>query len=194
MREILFRGKRIDNDEWMEGIYYHQTEFYGDICNKCYIISSKDELEDNMMIFYEVIPKTVGQFTGLYDLNGKMIFENDILKFNDEDGIWTAPVVFERGLFGLDVYRVKQIKNPASWNKEYDRVASRGWGCKWGYEERGTAFTSREPLSRATVFKGTPTEYQNSDIRKWHTRHGFDKYVMSAEVIGNIHDNPELLS
>lgn len=61
-----------------------------------------------------------------------------------------------------------------------------------GYQR--TAFTSREPLSRATVFKGTPTEYQNSDIRKWHTRHGFDKYVMSAEVIGNIHDNPELLS
>lgn len=78
MRKHLFRGKCIDGGKWVYGAYYHQAEFYGDSCDKHYIIESKDALEDNMMIYYEVEPLSVSEFTGLVDKNNKLIFEGDI--------------------------------------------------------------------------------------------------------------------
>lgn len=81
MRDILFRGKRIDINEWIEGYYaVSPTD------NKSYIYAKDyhemDIAEDGLHVAYrlmQVIPETVGQFTGL-TANGKKIFEGDIVR------------------------------------------------------------------------------------------------------------------
>ena len=60
MREILFRGQRIDNCEWVEGFYYNQKFYYGQPCNKHFIIVSNESLDnDYQLSYYEVIPETI---------------------------------------------------------------------------------------------------------------------------------------
>lgn len=133
------------------------------------------------------------QYTGLKDRNDKEIYEGDILEFDDENGVWRASVVFERGLYGLDVYHPKQVKNPDGWDKDYDKVESRGWVVQWGYEETGTAFTYRTPLAKATIFRGLPEEYEKSEHHERYKEFGYGSYYVDAKNIGNIHENPELL-
>ena len=132
-REILFRGRTVseseylDDGEWIEGFY---TCFNGDE-HRIYTGYAETDCGDYYPDWFNVIPETVGRFTGLTDKNGKRVFEGDII------------------YMGLFPYVVKYDVE----NARYMLFTSRG-----------------------------------------SKRDGFNAFTMEThEVIGNIHDDPELL-
>ena len=78
MREIIFRGKRCDNGEWVYGNLIHEP--FGDCIQY---------LDENEGVYRrckaKIIPETVGQYTGYTDEYAKKIFEGDILRVDDSD-------------------------------------------------------------------------------------------------------------
>lgn len=92
-REILFKGKRKDNGEWVEGYY---------VFDECTVIvkglsySNRNDGKIEMPLVYPVDPATVGQFTGLVDKNGKRIFEGDIVRHHN-DNPYAIPTIIEKG-------------------------------------------------------------------------------------------------
>ena len=142
MREILFRGKRCDNLEWIEG--YLLKECNLPTCSWNLGIEYKT---DRFGLFAyevsEVVPYTVGQFTGLTDENGKKIFEGDIVR----------------------VLGNQQVED---W-KCVDYIGS-------------VAFLD----AGFCVIDGTIEDHG-------FRRYGLPRLDFTLEVIGNIHDNPELL-
>ena len=125
MREILFRGKRTDNGEWVKG-YLYITHIGS------HEIGSYDAEINIERLTFDVIPETVGQYTGLTDKNGVRIFEGDIVSLVKHDSL---------------IYKVVYV--PC----RYELVNSKGVNCF------------------------VLDIYKSENI----------------EVIGNIHDNPELL-
>ena len=134
MTEILFRGKRADNSEWVEGdvlqTRYHSGHIEYQIMPQTPVSSA-----------YPVLSETVGQFTGLTDKNGVRIFEGDICRFKRFNDVHVGKIIFN--------------ETTASFVMKYQSIVG-------AYGEKAT-----------------------------------HKMLLSVcddiEVIGNIHDNPELL-
>ena len=135
-REILFKAKRIDNGEWVEG---------------CIVIDQSrldrfkyriQPIESGVLYAHPIDPDTLCQYTGLTDKNGKKIWENDILECKKYIGgnfvdycIEVGYVEMKHGAFGLH-----RIKNDAYYRPFKD------WLEDYEYEVVGNIFNNPELL------------------------------------------------
>ncbi|MEE0839059.1 MAG: YopX family protein [Acutalibacteraceae bacterium] len=148
MREILFRGKQVDNGEWVEGDFCHPCNIVFEAMGYDEVLGQKDVPVIND---YAVIPETVGQYTGLTDKNGKKIFEGDIVKI--------------AYYFGWDDEQEKNVPEEEYISKVYSID-----GCPFCVDLLHCD-GDMSPIA------WLDWSYDDAEI----------------EVIGNIHDNPELL-
>lgn len=129
MREILFRGKRLDNDEWVEGSL--SLEYYKN--HGCVMISPNEDK------CYKVDPDTVCEYTGLTDKNGKKVFEGDIV---------TVHIDYDDGLlFGINKNDIGVIR----WDNESSRYYIESdketyYATEWFVEVIGNKFDNPELL------------------------------------------------
>jgi len=112
MREIEFRGKRKDNDEWVYGNLITMRDGVW-IAKQGYEFTGIDS-KKRLCGLIEVIPETVGQYTGVEDKNGKKIYGGDIIELRRfivihiEDG----EVIYENGAFRVRHIQFRDCSGP----------------------------------------------------------------------------------
>ena len=163
MREILFRGKTQQHKRWI----------YGDLNH--YMCDDGVFIAENGHSMHSVFKETVGQFTGLTDKNGKKIFEGDILKGKHNWHSW----------------------NHSSDNTEEEFFAQKIRGAYGKHKSEEYALFD---IDRYFYYRNYAVEYyaKNGGYRvrnggQFHPLTQAYIYNRDLEIIGNIHDNPELL-
>lgn len=156
MREILFRGKRKDNGNWVWG-----NLFIPDIPDTPTQICIGTNV---VRITYDIDPSTIGQYTGLTDKNGKKIFEGDIVQYNTYDDFDCQSVV----KFG-----------------EYKQDGS---GGEYSARKCIGFYVEVDNFTCPDWCENEPECF--SDYRK---QQNIKEVAQECEVIGNIHDNPEMV-
>jgi len=134
MREIKFRAKARYGGDWIYGALLKDNVF-------TYVLSGNPKVTMGLQItkeVEEVLPETVGQYTGLKDKNGKMIFEGDVIHVDNYDEGWDSIVEFKGGAFAADVE-----------GKDYDYTAI-GW-LEYEVEVIGNIHEGATPCTSATV-------------------------------------------
>lgn len=148
MREILFRGKRKDNGEWICGDLLQDVE--SGICAIVSYVNLGGNIHDlSESCIFAVIPETVGQYTGLTDKNGVKIFEGDIVKGTAYSATRIGVIVWIDEISSFGVRHVN-APNPAAWeNSSILRCVSLGKTDEFAAEVIGNIYDNPELLNAA---------------------------------------------
>lgn len=124
MREILYRGKRVDCGDWTYGCYYIDSE------NIPRIVELVKEGSCIYHYKFPIIPETRGEYTGLCDKNGTKIFEGDILAQKIDNDYYVLGVVrYGEGTFDSGYYRYTGFfyEHPANGSHDHTNIVQSKW-------------------------------------------------------------------
>lgn len=120
MRRILFRGKRLDNGDWVQG-YYFETPLTDEATNSktedgwFFLCGRRRHCISRNNCVYEIDPSTVGEFTGHFDTNKKTIFEGDIVECQEYECM--GYIAYDIGEAGF-MFRVYDDDFPSGYELE----------------------------------------------------------------------------